>query len=50
MVKNNYRLFRHEETNPLGSHSTESRCLGDCADADWLSSSGNSCEEDAQER
>lgn len=25
-------------------------CLGDCADADWLSSSGNSCEEDAQER
>ncbi|KAH7286660.1 hypothetical protein KP509_32G016700 [Ceratopteris richardii] len=26
------------------------RCLGDCADAEWLSSSGNSCEEDAQER
>ncbi|MCO5589206.1 hypothetical protein L7F22_043172 [Adiantum nelumboides] len=26
------------------------RCLGECADADWLSSSGNSCEEDAQER
>ncbi|KAH7279547.1 hypothetical protein KP509_37G024000 [Ceratopteris richardii] len=26
------------------------KCLGDCADAEWLSSSGNSCEEDAQER
>ncbi|KAI5061167.1 hypothetical protein GOP47_0023672 [Adiantum capillus-veneris] len=26
------------------------KCLGDCAEADWLSSSGNSCEEDAQER
>ncbi|MCO5560028.1 hypothetical protein L7F22_013634 [Adiantum nelumboides] len=28
----------------------DSRGLGDCADVDWLSSCGNSCEEDAQER
>ncbi|KAI5083930.1 hypothetical protein GOP47_0000099 [Adiantum capillus-veneris] len=32
------------------SKAVDSRGLGDCADIDWLSSSGNSCEEDAQER
>lgn len=49
---------RLEEINSLSLHgaygsfhkAADSRGLGDCADIDWLSSSGNSCEEDAQER
>eukprot|EP00250_Pteridium_aquilinum_P012832 c20972_g1_i1 orf=656-3202(-) len=53
-----FNELRHEEANSSSLHgayrslnkAADSRGLGDCADIDWLSSSGNSCEEDAQER
>lgn len=49
---------RHDRADPsllslyssLYKSADAAKCLGDCADADCLSSSGNSCEEDAQER
>ena len=46
-------LYRNEDGYPFiqhGNKTSDTRYLGDCAETDWLSSSGNSCEEDAQER